>query len=332
MLGPRPGPVPGALGPLRCPGAPGRPPVPPGAPGGLVRRRPGGGGIGRPEGESGRGGGGIALPVDESGWPASGDCCGAGDGARAGPASGGAAAGACDAAAAGACSCAAGLGRGGAGGRCAAPGGGAVGRAGGRAGTGGRAAGRVSESSLAGRLTKSRWPGAASWVPMGASAASSRCAAASLLGVAAGARPAPTTLETVVGSGSGAAAGAGGVAVADSGTSVAAGASGVADASSAASFAGELLRGAAVGAEPATVSPVGGSGATAATFAGADAGASGCSSGCFSRFRPSRSAFRRTRSPCASSIDDEWLFTPIPRSMHRSSASLFVRPSSRASS
>ena len=38
------------------------------------------------------------------------------------------------------------------------------------------------------------------------------------------------------------------------------------------------------------------------------------------------------RSACASSIDDEWLLTPIPRSMQRSSASLFVSPSSRASS
>ncbi len=37
-------------------------------------------------------------------------------------------------------------------------------------------------------------------------------------------------------------------------------------------------------------------------------------------------------SACASSIDDEWLFTPIPRSMHMSRASLLVSPNSRASS
>jgi len=56
------------------------------------------------------------------------------------------------------------------------------------------------------------------------------------------------------------------------------------------------------------------------------------SSGCTARRRPSRSALRRARSACASSIDDEWLLTPIPRSMQRSRASLLVSPSSRASS
>jgi len=56
------------------------------------------------------------------------------------------------------------------------------------------------------------------------------------------------------------------------------------------------------------------------------------SSGCLSRRSPSRSALRRTRSPWASSMLDEWLVTPIPRSRQRSSASLLVRPSSRASS
>ena len=56
------------------------------------------------------------------------------------------------------------------------------------------------------------------------------------------------------------------------------------------------------------------------------------SSGCTSRRRPSASTLRRTRSACASSIDDEWLFTPMPRSTAISTVSLFVRPSSRASS
>lgn len=56
------------------------------------------------------------------------------------------------------------------------------------------------------------------------------------------------------------------------------------------------------------------------------------SSGCSSRMRPSRSARRRTRSACASMIDDEWLFTSIPITTQRSTASLLVRPSSLASS
>lgn len=64
----------------------------------------------------------------------------------------------------------------------------------------------------------------------------------------------------------------------------------------------------------------------AAFFSGFD------SSGCSSRTRPSRSARRRTRSACASMIDDEWLFTSIPMTRQRSTASLLVRPSSLASS
>jgi hypothetical protein len=69
----------------------------------------------------------------------------------------------------------------------------------------------------------------------------------------------------------------------------------------------------------------------AAFFAGAFfAGFS--SSGCASRFRPSRSALRRTRSACASSIEDDTLRTSMPISFDRSSASLFVIPSSLASS
>ena len=57
-----------------------------------------------------------------------------------------------------------------------------------------------------------------------------------------------------------------------------------------------------------------------------------CSSGWTARRNPSRSALRRARSACASSIEDEWLLTPIPRSTQRSRASLLVSPSSRASS
>ena len=62
----------------------------------------------------------------------------------------------------------------------------------------------------------------------------------------------------------------------------------------------------------------------AAAFLAGGAGSSGCTG----RRRPSRSAFRRARSAWASSMDDEWLFTPIPRDRQRSSASLLVRPSS----
>lgn len=67
--------------------------------------------------------------------------------------------------------------------------------------------------------------------------------------------------------------------------------------------------------------------AAAAFFAGL-AGSSGWTS----RRSPSASAFLRTRSAWASSIDDEWLLTPIPSETAKSSASLFVRPNSRASS
>ena len=56
------------------------------------------------------------------------------------------------------------------------------------------------------------------------------------------------------------------------------------------------------------------------------------SSGWTARRRPSLSALRRTRSAWASSIEDEWLFTPMPNDTQRSRASLLVRPSSRASS
>jgi hypothetical protein len=66
--------------------------------------------------------------------------------------------------------------------------------------------------------------------------------------------------------------------------------------------------------------------AFAAFFAGAG------SSGWTGRRRPSASALRRTRSAWASSMEDEWLLTPIPRDKASSSPSLLVRPSSLASS
>src|SRR5690606_37897331 len=56
------------------------------------------------------------------------------------------------------------------------------------------------------------------------------------------------------------------------------------------------------------------------------------SSGCSARTKPSRWARRRTRSACASSMPEECVFTPMPRSLERSRVSLFVIPSSFASS
>lgn len=50
------------------------------------------------------------------------------------------------------------------------------------------------------------------------------------------------------------------------------------------------------------------------------------------RPRCSRSAFRRTRSAWASSMEEEWLLAPIPSDKARSRASLFSSPSSFASS
>ncbi len=66
-------------------------------------------------------------------------------------------------------------------------------------------------------------------------------------------------------------------------------------------------------------------------FAGALPVAAG-SSGWTGRRNPSASALRRTRSACASSMEDEWLLTPIPRDRASSRPSLLVRPSSLASS
>jgi hypothetical protein len=56
------------------------------------------------------------------------------------------------------------------------------------------------------------------------------------------------------------------------------------------------------------------------------------SSGWTSRFKPSRSALRRTRSAWASSIVDEIALTGTPIETDRSRASLLVRPNSFASS
>jgi hypothetical protein len=84
----------------------------------------------------------------------------------------------------------------------------------------------------------------------------------------------------------------------------------------------------------ASVTTAGGAGRAVVFVAGLVAafGAGVGSSGWMARTSPSRSALRRTRSAWASSIDEEWLLTPIPSPIERSSASLFVSPSSFASS
>jgi hypothetical protein len=66
-------------------------------------------------------------------------------------------------------------------------------------------------------------------------------------------------------------------------------------------------------------------------FLAAGFAASGCS-GCRSRVRPSRTALRRARSACASTIPEEWLLVPMPREPQRSRTSALVIPSSRANS
>jgi hypothetical protein len=45
------------------------------------------------------------------------------------------------------------------------------------------------------------------------------------------------------------------------------------------------------------------------------------SSGCTSRFKPSRSARERTRSACCSMMVDDCVFTPMPNLLHKSSVS-----------
>ena len=99
----------------------------------------------------------------------------------------------------------------------------------------------------------------------------------------------------------------------------------------AAFFAGAFL---AAGFSPSasSASAFGAAAFLAAVFFAAVFFAGFSSSGCASRFSPSRSAFRRTRSACASSIEEETLRTSMPIDFERSRASLFVRPSSLASS
>jgi hypothetical protein len=148
-----------------------------------------------------------------------------------------------------------------------------------------------------------------------------------------------STSGTAAGAGAGAgAAGAGAAAAAAGATGSGAGAAG--------SITG--VAGSTTG-RSATGSTTGGSATIVGAGAGALAGSAGAgvvavaaffdvrlaglgSSGWTSRTSPSLTARRRTRSAWASSMLEEWLFTPMPSAIERSRASLFVRPSSLASS
>jgi hypothetical protein len=121
----------------------------------------------------------------------------------------------------------------------------------------------------------------------------------------------------------GGAAGAGGAA----GVVTATGATGMSTTAGAGASAG----GGAAGGAGAWAAGAGAAAAAAAAFL-PPFFSTGGSSGCTSRTRPSRSALRRTRSACASTMLEEWLLTPIPSALQRSSVSLFVSPSSLASS
>jgi hypothetical protein len=241
---------------------------------------------------------------------------------------------------------------------------GAAGR--GPAGAVGRAAVGAAAAGAAGRAAAAGGPGAAGAAGLGATGLGVAGLAADAAGAgaagAAGAGGAGAAAAGAIGAtGAGAGAGATGAGAAGALAAGAAGATGGRDIPGAAaagcseagrlvmSRAPERLTGAGLGelagAEPPTPvssgpdgSPpvrsgdgppaVAGSAGTAFLVPAAFlAGAAG-SSGCTGRRRPSRSAFRRARSACASSMDDEWLLTPIPRDRQRSSASLLVRPSS----
>ena len=146
-------------------------------------------------------------------------------------------------------------------------------------------------------------------------------------------------LDRTTGRGGVAATGGRGSAAGAGGSGEGGGAAGVAAGAAGTGTAGGAATGSGVGSGTEGVSAASASVATgfAATFlaaaflAGAFLTGAG-SSGCSSRTRPSRSALRRTRSAWASSILDECVLTPMPRSTARSRVSLFVRPSSFASS
>ena len=306
------GPAPGRL-PLE-PGPPGRPVYPLDPPGrvapGAARRppAPGGGGMGLPVTDRGGppGGGGIGRPEALVGGRAGADEGGVGP-----PPTG-------------------------AGGRCAA-------------GAAGAAATRGAAGAAVGAAT-TRAAGAAA----GAAGASAAVGAGAGLGVGgawvAGATGGP---RGAVGAGADVGAAAGAAGIGADGAREGGGAAGCSEAGRLViSLVPERLIGGVDGASGPAPAGLPASAAGSANVLGADsavpptsragaalfapavfvaasflAGGAG-SSGCTGRRRPSRSAFRRARSAWASSMDDEWLFTPIPRDRQRSSASLLVRPSS----
>ena len=193
----------------------------------------------------------------------------------------------------------------------------------------------------------------------GAAAAASAPASAGATGAAAGGAAAAAGATGGAGAGRGAGAGAGGAGGAARGGAGGAGGGVGASAGRAGGRGGAVeplevstrrtggvATGGDAGAAGASETGASGTGAGAAGAAGASAsgvalaaaflavaflGFSG-SGGCSSRMRPSRSALRRTRSACGSSMLEECVLTAMPRFTHRSRVSLLVRPSSFASS
>ena len=198
--------------------------------------------------------------------------------------------------------------------------GGAAGLGGGAEGAGADGAGALVAGRGAGRsLTLDdicRAAGLSGWLYVSGSSGRLRTTRCSGDGASAGAAAAGTMTSgssATGASGSGAGAGAG------------AGTTGTGAGSTA---AGSSISGSATATAAGSVAP-----AFFVVFAAAFTGFAGFSStGCSARISPSRSARRRTRSACASSMLDEWLFTPIPSATARSSVSLLVIPSSLASS
>lgn len=304
-------------------------------------RTPGGGGIGRPDADTGRVASGVAAPAEGTGPAVAGPpCCAA-----------------------------AGAGRG-----AGAPGGGPAGRGGsGRAATELGRPGSVGDGRVLWILRGSSCSTAAAWggpltagapVATDTTGATVTTGATDVTGVATGGC---ATGAATAGSGRGGSA-ATGVGAAAS-TARAAGATGTTAAGRAAAgvtaavvtAAGVTAAGASTAATAAGASAAGtalsagagaGLAADAVFFTGFDAaaapssapstGASAgflaarfvafCSSGCSGRVRPSRSARRRRRSACASMMVEDWLFASTPIAPVSASISVFVIPSSFASS
>ncbi len=320
-------------------------------------RTPGGGGIGRPDADTGRVASGVAAPAEGTGP------------ADAGPP----------------CCAAAGAGRG-----AGAPGGGPAGRGGsGRAATELGRPGSVGDGRVLWILRGSSCSTAATWggpllagapVATDTTGVTDTTGATDITGVATrgcatGAATAGSGRDGSAATGVGAAASTARAAAATGSTAAGRAAAGVtaavvtaavvaaavtaavvaaagvtaAGASTAATVAGASASGTALSAD---VGAGAGLAADAVFFTGFDAaaapsstpstGASAgflaarfvalCSSGCSGRVRPSRSARRRRRSACASMMVEDWLFASTPIAPVSASISVFVIPSSFASS